>query len=391
MLYDELSAIENRRYFAALYTHPGCACVGEVQGDGPPRRVQPRPSPHPPRRPILSAGHAPAHPSLARVLQADPELLLLSTSPSPTSTSPPAQQMKSSSSPTSAPGPHPESGRQQQAPPSVPYHSPGPPRPAHCGHHPRPPPKARSSRQPHELPRPPPHPPSAKMSLPRVALPRHHQRHALLPRCSSSSSSPSPSSPTPPPLARSSAASSGSLCSSPPVTALNQAWNRELPQRRPRCPAPRSLARFPRSSSAKPSPTFSSSSALSSYFILTPIFVVFYNLHVLGNALAAQLWSCPLGTWALIVRQRYLLRRPRPAHLATASCSFRSSFCPSPCPRCLPWCSPPPESSPAETPSPPLCGSGCSPATTSSSPSSASSSSRNDPPRRIAAKWVNLK
>jgi ABC-type multidrug transport system ATPase subunit len=73
MLYDELSAMENLNYFATLHSDGGCACVGS------------------PEMALRAVGLDPALPrpvgqysqgmrqrtSLARVLQSDPEVLLL--------------------------------------------------------------------------------------------------------------------------------------------------------------------------------------------------------------------------------------------------------------------------------------------------------------------------
>jgi len=73
MLYDELTAMENLNYFAALHRDEGCACVGSPEmalravGLDPSRT-----------RPVgqYSQGMR-QRTSLARVLQTDPELLLL--------------------------------------------------------------------------------------------------------------------------------------------------------------------------------------------------------------------------------------------------------------------------------------------------------------------------
>ena len=103
-------------------------------------------------------------------------------------------------------------------------------------------------------------------------LPHHHpsdlRRHPL---GRASSSPPSPRSTSPGP------ASSATRSSKP------SAWPPPPP---------------PRSSSAKPSPTCSSS--LWSKLVLAPIFIIFFNLHVLGNAWLLAL-ILPLGTWALVV------------------------------------------------------------------------------------------
>jgi heme ABC exporter ATP-binding subunit CcmA len=73
MLYDELSAIENLRYFAALYKQADCACVGSPELALRAVNLDPHLT-----RPVgqYSQGMR-QRTSLARVLQANPELLLL--------------------------------------------------------------------------------------------------------------------------------------------------------------------------------------------------------------------------------------------------------------------------------------------------------------------------
>ncbi len=73
MLYDELSATENLMYFAELYREDGCACVGSPEMAL--RAVGLDPGL---KRPVgqYSQGMR-QRTSLARVLQSDPELLLL--------------------------------------------------------------------------------------------------------------------------------------------------------------------------------------------------------------------------------------------------------------------------------------------------------------------------
>jgi heme exporter protein B len=81
------------------------------------------------------------------------------------------------------------------------------------------------------------------------------------------------------------------------VTALNQAWTRELRN---------DVLDAQRLAPSPPSALFLGKSIANLLFvglvelILAPIFVVFYNLHVLGNAWLLAL-VMPLGTWALIV------------------------------------------------------------------------------------------
>jgi heme ABC exporter ATP-binding subunit CcmA len=73
MLYDELTAIENLNYFASLHRDGGCACVGNPEMAL--RAVGLDPSL---KRPVgqYSQGMR-QRTSLARVLQSDPEILLL--------------------------------------------------------------------------------------------------------------------------------------------------------------------------------------------------------------------------------------------------------------------------------------------------------------------------
>lgn len=73
MLYDELSAMENLNYFASLYREGGCACVGSPEMALRAVGLDPALT-----RPVgqYSQGMR-QRASLARVLQTDPELLLL--------------------------------------------------------------------------------------------------------------------------------------------------------------------------------------------------------------------------------------------------------------------------------------------------------------------------
>jgi heme ABC exporter ATP-binding subunit CcmA len=73
MLYDELTAIENLHYFAALHSDGGCACVGSPEMSLRAVGLDPNL-----RRPIAQYSQGMRQrASLARVLQSDPELLLL--------------------------------------------------------------------------------------------------------------------------------------------------------------------------------------------------------------------------------------------------------------------------------------------------------------------------
>lgn len=73
MLYDELTAMENLTYFASLHREGGCACVGSPEMALRAVGLDPRLN-----RPVgqYSQGMR-QRASLARVLQTDPELLLL--------------------------------------------------------------------------------------------------------------------------------------------------------------------------------------------------------------------------------------------------------------------------------------------------------------------------
>ena len=81
------------------------------------------------------------------------------------------------------------------------------------------------------------------------------------------------------------------------VTALNQSWTREQSNQ---------VLEAQRMSPAPASALFLAKALANMIFvlivevILAPIFVVFYNLHVLGNAWLLAL-ILPLGTWALVV------------------------------------------------------------------------------------------
>jgi ABC-type multidrug transport system ATPase subunit len=73
MLYDELTAMENLNYFAALHRDGGCACVGSPEMALRAVGLDP----HLPRPVGQYSQGMRQRTSLARVLQTDPELLLL--------------------------------------------------------------------------------------------------------------------------------------------------------------------------------------------------------------------------------------------------------------------------------------------------------------------------
>ena len=73
MLYDELSAMENLKYFATLHAHGGCACVGSPEMALRAVGLDP----HLPRPVGQYSQGMRQRTSLARVLQTDPEVLLL--------------------------------------------------------------------------------------------------------------------------------------------------------------------------------------------------------------------------------------------------------------------------------------------------------------------------
>jgi heme exporter protein B len=81
------------------------------------------------------------------------------------------------------------------------------------------------------------------------------------------------------------------------ITALNQTWTRELRNQ---------VLEAQRMAPSPPSALFLGKVIANMLFVLvveavlSPIFIVFFNLHVLGNAWLLAL-ILPLGTWALVV------------------------------------------------------------------------------------------
>src|SRR6201986_87331 len=81
------------------------------------------------------------------------------------------------------------------------------------------------------------------------------------------------------------------------ITALNQTWTRELRNQ---------VLEAQRMAPSPPSALFVGKALANMLFVLTveavlaPIFIIFFNLHVLGNAWLLAL-ILPLGTWALVV------------------------------------------------------------------------------------------
>ncbi|WP_213807633.1 heme exporter protein CcmB [Granulicella sp. dw_53] len=81
------------------------------------------------------------------------------------------------------------------------------------------------------------------------------------------------------------------------VTALNQSWTRE--QRNQLLDAQR-MAPSPASALFLGKALANLAFVLSVEIVLAPIFIIFYNLHALGNVALLAL-ILPLGTWALVV------------------------------------------------------------------------------------------
>jgi heme exporter protein B len=88
------------------------------------------------------------------------------------------------------------------------------------------------------------------------------------------------------------------------MTALNQSWTRE--QRNQVLEAQR-MAPSPASALFIGKVLANMIFVLAVEAVLAPIFVVFFNLHVLGNAWLLAI-ILPLGTWALVVNGTFFLR-----------------------------------------------------------------------------------
>jgi len=151
------------------------------------------------------------------------------------------------------------------------------------------------------------------------------------------------------------------------VSALNQAWAREIRHQ---------VLDAQRMVPAPGAELFLAKAIVNFLFvsivqvILAPVFLVFYNLHIEGQAwlLAVVL---PLGTWALVANGIFfaaLSIRSRNRELLLSLILFPILFR-----LCWPWCRPPPPSSPARATPP--CGSSYCSATTLSLPPPACCSS----------------
>jgi hypothetical protein len=125
------------------------------------------------------------------------------------------------------------------------------------------------------------------------------------------------------------------------VSALNQAWAREIRHQvidaQRMAPAPGAELYL-----AKVIANFLFVTIVQ--VILAPFFLIFYNLHIEGQA-GCWRWFCRWapGRWSPTASSS-----PRsPSAAATANCCSRSFSFPSSFRRCWPWCRPPPPSSPA--------------------------------------------
>jgi heme exporter protein B len=113
------------------------------------------------------------------------------------------------------------------------------------------------------------------------------------------------------------------------VTALNQAWTRELRHQ---------VLDAQRMAPAPPAALFLAKAIANFIFVtvvqivLAPLFAIFYNLHPLGEKWLL-LVVLPLGTWALVVNGTFF-----------AALSIRTRNRPSSFRRCWVWSRPPPPS-----------------------------------------------